>query len=533
MRPDEVALYPSRVLRIDPYVGKISDAGTDAVHGLPRGYGLLDNAARRRHAIGDLGCDVRGPPAGDGRDILEREIVSNAYSHGATIRFRSGREWSGMRAIRAALVHDGDGFVEDSAVLIEGGWSRGIVDASRVPEGAEIEDWGEVAIVPGTVNSHGHAFQNLFKGFGDDRSFDSWRDDVLYPFSERLTAEDIYTGALFAFAEALLAGVTTTVDFFYLHDEGNDNALEVVRAARDVGIRLVFARAFYDSDAPTKAPARYREDSDSSAKRCIELANDLGSDPMISVQPAPHSLHAATPETVAAALDVAGELDVPCHLHLAEASYEVDLIRERYGTTPVRLLQREGLLVERLVTIHTVWVDDEELDMIAEAEAAVVHCPGANAFLGDGIARLPEMLDRGIRVALGPDGGCANNRQSVFDEMRMAALLAKARLTNGAAMTAAQAFALGTRSGGDVLGLPVGSLEAGAAADLVALDLADISLLPRQTATHQVVYSMQPTAITRVMVGGEVVMDEGELTKFPLEEIEGRVRNATTGWIRP
>jgi 5-methylthioadenosine/S-adenosylhomocysteine deaminase len=438
-----------------------------------------------------------------------------------------------MRAIRAALVHDGESFVEDSAVLVDGALSHGVVEASRVPEGADVEDWGDVAIVPGTVNCHGHAFQNLFKGFGDDRSFDSWRDDVLYPFSERLTADDIYTGALFAFAEALLAGVTTTVDFFYLHDEGNDNAREVVRAARDLGIRLVFARAFYDPDAPTQAPGRYREDRESAAKRCMELANDLGAGAMISVQPAPHSLHAATPETVGAALDVARELDVPCHLHLAEASYEVDLIRERYGTTPVRLLAREGLLDERLVTIHTVWVDDEELDMIAEAGAAVVHCPGANAFLGDGIARLHEMLDRGLRVALGPDGGCANNRQSVFDEMRMAALLAKARLTDGAAITAAQAFSLGTRAGGDVLGLPVGSLETGAAADLVALDLTDISLLPRQTAAHQVVYSMQPTAITRVMAGGDVVVDEGELTKFSMEEIRGRVRDTTKAWIRP
>ena len=131
---------------------------------------------------------------------------------------------------------------------------------------------------------------------------------------------------------------------------------------------------------------------------------------------------------------------MPCHLHLAEASYEVEQVRERYGTTPVRLLEREGLLNDRLVTIHTVWVDDEELDMLAAARTGVVHCPGANAFLGDGIARIPEMLGRGIRVALGPDGGCANNRQSVFDEMRMATLVAKARLTDGSALDAPTAF---------------------------------------------------------------------------------------------
>ncbi|MGH2820932.1 MAG: amidohydrolase family protein, partial [Actinomycetota bacterium] len=323
-----------------------------------------------------------------------------------------------MKAVKAALVRDGDSFREDAAVLIDGAGLGGVRGLDELPEGIAVEDWGDVAIVPGTVNAHGHAFQNLFKGYADDRTFESWRDDILYPFSERLDGHALYVGALFAFAEALLAGVTTTVDFFYLHDEGNDNALQVIRAAREVGINLVLARAFYDPDAPTGAPARYREDATDAAARCRSLAGDFEDDPVISVQPAPHSLHAARPETIAVALEVARDLDVPCHLHLAEASYERAQVEERYGATPVRLLAKESLLDDRLITIHSVWVDDEELDLLAEAGAGVVHCPGANAFLGDGMARVPEMLARGMRVALGPDGGCANNRQSVFDEMR-------------------------------------------------------------------------------------------------------------------
>jgi 5-methylthioadenosine/S-adenosylhomocysteine deaminase len=279
-------------------------------------------------------------------------------------------------------------FETDTAVVIPG---DEIVRVEPVASlgGMPIDDWGDVALVSGTVNAHGHAFQNLLKGFADDRPFASWRDDVLYPFSERLTAEDIYNGALFAFAEAVLAGATTTVDFFYLHDEGNENAEQVLRAARDVGIRLVFARAFYDPDAPTGAPSRYRESAGAAAERTKALAATYAEDPLVSVQPAPHSLHAASPDTIAVAQETARALDVPCHLHLAEAGYEVEQVLERYGKTPVRLLAREGLLDRRLVAIHGVWLDDEELDLIAEANAAVVHCPGANAFLGDGIAILP------------------------------------------------------------------------------------------------------------------------------------------------
>jgi 5-methylthioadenosine/S-adenosylhomocysteine deaminase len=438
-----------------------------------------------------------------------------------------------VKAIRAELIHTDGAFNPNLAVRLDRDSLAGAVPAYELSAEDDVEDWGSVGLVPGTVNAHGHAFQNLFKGFADDRSFESWRDDVLYPFSEELDRDAIYAGALFAFAEALLAGVTTTVDFFYLHDGGNENAEQVIRAARALGIRLVLARAFYDHDAPTKAPARYRESADEAAARTLELAKEHEGHPHISVQPAPHSLHAATPETIAVALDVAEQLGVPCHLHLAEAAYEVEQVRARYGTTPVRLLEREGLLRRHLVTIHTVWVDDEELDMIADAGAGVVHCPGANAFLGDGVARLTEMLERGIRVGLGPDGGCANNRQSVFDEMRTASLTAKAHACDGAALDANTAFRLGTLGGAELLGLNAGAIRSGCVADLVALDLGDLSLQPLATLEHQVVNSMQPTAIDRVIVGGETVVEHGRLTRMDHAEIRARISEVTRGWRRP
>lgn len=437
-----------------------------------------------------------------------------------------------MKAIEAALILSGDGFVADAALLVDGGAIVRVCPRSEVPPDAQDVDWGDVAIVPGTVNAHGHAFQNLLKGWADDRPFDSWRDDVLYPFSEDLDGGDVYTGALFAFTEALRAGVTTTVDFFYLHEEGNENAEQVIRAARDSGIRLVFARALYDLDAPTKAPARYREKTGDAVERCRALASAHAGDPMLSVQPAPHSLHAASPETIAAALELAEELDVPCHLHLAEARYERDQVEERYGTTPVRLLAREGLLGPRLVTVHTVWADDEELDLLAESGAAVVHCPGANAFLGDGVARLPEMLARGIRVALGPDGGCANNRQSVFEEMRQASLMAKARLVDGSAVSAETAFALGTAGGADALGLPVGAIEPGRRADLVALDLGDPSLWPVATLRKQIVNSIQQTAVDKVMVGGDLVVDGGRPLRVDEKALREDVESISARWAR-
>lgn len=438
-----------------------------------------------------------------------------------------------MRAITAQLVWAEGKFESDRAILVDGSLVSDVVQTASISPGIAVEDWGDVAVLPGTVNCHGHAFQNLLKGFADDLPFDRWRNDVLYPFSEGLDADAIYTGASFAFAEALAAGATTIVDFFYLHDASNDNARLVIHAARDIGIRLVFARAFYDPDALTTAPARYREPAAEALDRLLALAREFEGDDLVSIQPAPHSLHAASPETIGVGLEAAATLGVPCHLHLAEASYEVEQVRERYGTTPVRLLQREGLLTEDLVGVHGVWLDDEELDLMADANAALVHCPGANAFLGDGIARVPEMLSRGIRVGLGPDGGCANNRQSVFDEMRMSSLAAKARLTDGGAMDALTALDLGTRAGGDVLRLPIGSIEAGRAADLVALDLEDLSLQPRATVERQVVNSMQSTAIAKVMVGGHVVAEHGRPTRIDPTELNQAISRVSCAWSRP
>lgn len=438
-----------------------------------------------------------------------------------------------MRAIRPELTFVDGAFRAGLVVLIEGDRISDVVSVDAVPARFEIEDWSGLALVPGTVNAHGHAFQNLFKGLADDRTFEDWRDAVLYPFSAGLTRDDIYTGALFAFTEAILAGVTTTVDFFYLHDGGNANAEAVIRAANMAGIRLVLARAFYDLDAPTKAPARFRESASDAASRTRSLALEHSSDPLISVQPAPHSLHAASPETIAVALEVAHELDTPCHLHLAEASYERDMISERYGVSPVRLLAERGLLDEHLVAIHAVWLDDHEIDLLAEAKVGVVHCPGANAFLGDGIARVVDMIDRGVRVALGPDGGCANNRQSVFDEMRMASLLAKATLTDGSALPAPHAFDLGTRAGGDLLGLKVGAIAPGFYADMVALDLDDLSLQPPGNLERHVVHSMQSSAIATVMVGGQVVVEAGAPTGVDLAHLRSRIAATTGVWARP
>jgi 5-methylthioadenosine/S-adenosylhomocysteine deaminase len=228
--------------------------------------------------------------------------------------------------------------------------------------------------------------------------------------------------------------------------------------------------------------------------------------------------------------EVAESEGTPFHIHVAEGRYEGERTLREHGATPIRYLDKLGVLGPRTIAVHCVWLDEEEIALMGTRRAGLAYCPSSNMFLGDGITRLPELLRAGVRVGLGTDGGCTNNRLSVFEEMRMASLLQRVRLLDGAALEAPAAFALGTRSGAALLGLEAGVIAAGHLADLVAVDLGHPSLHPRTNLMGAVVYAMSPQAVTDVWVHGRRVIDAGRLTTLDLEALLARIRALTTGW---
>jgi 5-methylthioadenosine/S-adenosylhomocysteine deaminase len=383
------------------------------------------------------------------------------------------------------------------------------------------------ALLPGTVNAHCHTFQSLLRGLGDDMDFMGWRDRVLYPFSARLDREGIYLGAAFAFAEMLIHGATTCVDFFYLHDSGNDNALAVIQAARDTGIRLVLARALYDWEG---APACYRESPAEAARRTRELIRAHAADTMVTVQPAPHSPHGASPAMIRAGWEVAEAEDTPFHIHVAEGQYEGQRTLAEHGATPIRYLDTLGVLGPRMIGVHCVWLDDAEIALMGERGAGLAYCPSSNMALGDGITRITEMRARGIPIGLGTDGGCTNNRLSVFEEMRMAALLQKVRHLDGTRLPAEEAFAMGTSGGAALLGLRAGAITPGRLADLVAVDLGHPSLHPPVNLMKSVVYAMSHQAVADVWVHGRHVVRSQRLATMDQGDLLARVRALTRDW---
>jgi 5-methylthioadenosine/S-adenosylhomocysteine deaminase len=419
---------------------------------------------------------------------------------------------------------------ESMGVEVEEGRILGLVKDPRQRVGGRKVVWlqGRV-LLAGTVNVHNHSFQSLLRGLGDDLDFNAWRERALYRYSPGLGRHGVYVGALMAFSEMLLHGVTTVCDFFYLADGGNENARAVVQAARDVGIRLVLARAFYDWEG---APAGYRESPADAARRFHELRRELLHDPRVSVHAAPHSLHGASEAMIRTAVAAAAEAQVPLHIHIAEERDQVDQAIARYGVRPLHALDRLGGLGERTVVVHGCWLDESERALLAERRARLAYCPGSNMFLGDGVTDVVDLRRRGVTIGLGTDGGCSNSRVSVFDEMRSCALLQKVSRLSGQAITAEACFQMGTTGGAELLGLPVGRIASGRAADLVALDLEDLSLWPLQGFAKNVVYALSARAVRDVIVGGELVVEDGELSRVPRGAIRERVREVTRSWRR-
>jgi 5-methylthioadenosine/S-adenosylhomocysteine deaminase len=387
------------------------------------------------------------------------------------------------------------------------------------------------ALVPGTVNAHNHSFQSLLRGIGDDLPFLVWRDRALYRYSPRLDADGMATAALFAFGEMLLHGVTTVCDFYYLNAQGNAHASATIEAAKRLGMRVVLARCFYDWDG---APAAYRETIPQAVANFTELHRAYH-DPVrhtVAIQPAPHSQHGATPAMIEAGAGCARDAGVPWHIHLAEERYQVDESLARFGARPVHAVAGLDVDLARMVAVHGCWFDASERAVLAERGAGLAYCPGSNMFLGDGVTDLVDLVARGVTVGLGTDGGCSNNRVSVFDEMRMAALLQKVHRTDGQAIAAETCWDLGTRRGGELLRLPVGRLAPGYRCDVVAVDLTDPSLWPRQALAKNLVYALSSRAITHVVVDGTLVVADRRLVRVPLEEIDHRVRQLTHDWRR-
>ena len=396
--------------------------------------------------------------------------------------------------------------------------------------GAEVVPLPRRALLPGLVSAHGHAFQRALRGRPEQapgaRSFWSWRE-VMYAAANGLGPDDLEAVARLAYLELARAGVTCVGEFHYLHldpagrayADPSELARRVVRAAREVGLRIVLLRAGYARAGhglpPDPAQRRFVEPSpDVYLARLDALAAALAGDPLASVGVAPHSVRACPAPWIAALADAARRRGLPLHVHAAEQLAEVDACRLEHGLSPVQLLAREGALDARTTLVHAIHVDDADVRLVGAARATVCACPTTERDLGDGVVPADRLLAAGARLALGAD---AHVRADLLEEAR--ALELDLRLARGArgvlgdppGALAARLLEAATAGGMAALGLAGGALAPGEPADFVLLDLDDPSLAGAapEALLPGIVFGGSPRAVRATYVAGDPVVVDG------------------------
>ena len=369
------------------------------------------------------------------------------------------------------------------------------------------------ALIPGLVNAHTHAAMALMRGIADDLPLMRWLQEHVWPVeAKHVSAEFVRDGTLLACAEMLRGGVTCMNDMYFFPEAALEAALAAgMRAALGL-IVIEFASA-------------YASDPDSYLAQGLALRDRWREHPQLSFCLAPHAPYTVSDATFRKVARLAAELDLPVHMHVHETVEEVERSLAEHGVRPLQRLAGLGLLGPNLIAVHAVHLTADEIPLLARHGCSVAHCPSSNLKLASGLAPVAALLAAGVNVALGTDGAASNNRLDLFQEMRSAALLAKAVARDAAAMPAHAALQAATLGGAKALGLEdrIGSIAPGKAADLTAVALDGLELQPVYDVVSHLAYACGREHVTDVWVGGERVLRDGALTRLDLSDLQGRV----------
>jgi 5-methylthioadenosine/S-adenosylhomocysteine deaminase len=394
------------------------------------------------------------------------------------------------------------------------------------PEAREVIDASGCLVLPGLVNTHTHLPMILFRGLADDLPLMAWLNDHIFPAEGRfINRETVYTASMLAIAEMILSGTTTFCDGYFF--EGS-----VARAAIASGIRGVVAQGFIDFPSPDRPDCSRHSDV---AEQFMNKWHNRS--PLVTPALVCHSPYICSPDTLRAIKAVARRHDSLFLIHLAETREEVALLGERYGKKPVHHLRDLDLLDEATVAAHCIWLEEDELDLLARSGVKVAHNPESNMKLGAGVAPIPEMLRRGIDVGLGTDGSASNNNLDLFGEMGMCAKLHKVFSSNPSAMQAEKVVEMATIGGARVLGMAdrIGSIAPDKCADIILVNMNKPHLTPLYHPFSHLVYAASGTDVLTSIIGGQVVMRNRRLLTIDLNDVMSKVRRigeAILSWRR-
>ena len=370
------------------------------------------------------------------------------------------------------------------------------------------------ALIPGLVNLHTHAAMTLMRGLADDRPLMQWLNQHIWPVeAEHVSAQFVYDGSELACAEMLRGGITCFNDMYFFPEAAAKAALAAgMRAA--IGIIVI------------EFPSSYAGDPEDYLNKGLATRDELRSQPLLSFCMAPHAPYTVSDKTFEKLLTYAQQLDLPIHIHMQETEDEIQQSLTQYKMRPLERLHKLGLLGPNFIAVHAVHLTPQEIALLANESCSVAHCPSSNLKLASGIAPVAALLDHGINVGLGSDGAASNNRLDLFEEMRLAAMLAKAVSSRADALPAHQALQMATLNGAKALGLDgkIGSLAPGKAADITAVDFSALELSPCFDPVSHLVYAAGREQVSHVWVNGKMLLDNRQLTTLNTKELAAKAR---------
>lgn len=364
-------------------------------------------------------------------------------------------------------------------------------------------------LMPGLVNTHGHAAISLLRGYADDQPLQPWLQDHIWPAESRWVSENfVRDGSELAIAEMILSGTTCFSDMYFFPDQ----TAEV--AARS-GMRCQLAFPVIDF------ASAWARDADEYLHKGLELRDSYKDHQRISIAFGPHAPYTVSDTALAKIAMLAEELDTCVQIHLHETAHEVQEAVASTGKRPLQRLKELGILSPLTQCVHMTQIDDSDIETLAATNAHVVHCPTSNLKLASGFCPTQQLLNNDINVSLGTDGAASNNSLNLFSEMRMAALLGKAVADDASAISAHTALEMATINGAKALGMAdhIGSIEAGKFADLFAVDLTTIPSQPLYNPLSQLVYTEQACNVSHLWVQGKALLVDGELQTLHQHEI--------------
>ncbi|WP_210585154.1 amidohydrolase family protein [Streptomyces sp. GESEQ-35] len=420
---------------------------------------------------------------------------------------------------RRTVYDPGSVLIEDSRITAVGP----VADLDAAVADAQVVDATGHAVIPGLHNTHLHS--GLLRGTAESKSLWDWLRDYVDPAHKALTPEIAEAASLLCYTESLRAGTTSVMDM-WRHMEGS------AHAAKQVGIRATLVP--YVADLPGYD---YFETLDTN-RRLLEDYRTYADDRVRSWVGLEHLFY-CSPEAFKAAAALADEFDTGLHTHSSETTWEVEESLRRFGRRPIEEFHHRGILGPRTVVAHCVWLDDREIELLAETGTSVAHCPCSNMKLSSGPARVIEMRRSGIAVGLGSDGEKENNNLDLLEEMKFASLLQKVTTSDPTTGDPWDILTMATLEGARALGLDTvtGSLEPGKKADIVTVDLRKLHTTPLLhgddfNATAHLVFSAGAADVDHVWVDGRLLVDSGRVLTVDTEQVRQRAQTAAEELFR-